>query len=188
MLSKETLNVVRHLLVDSSVLCLGHPGMHMDAHVYLDARGCTFQCVDVVAHSGCEAIYDLNQPCDMGQWDVVLDHGTIEHCFNVSRALMNAANAVKPGGYIFHSPPLTMVNHGYYALSPCLFEEFYKHNGWDLLHMTVQAGDYSAPVDSSLACRSVVPLGATLYVIAQRKTDAPLTYPTLQGKYVQKGQ
>ena len=182
MLSRQSLPVVRHLLQDASVLCLGHPDMDMDAHVYLDSRGCTFKCIDVYRHNGCEELVNLNDALDLGQWDVVLDHGTIEHCFNVSQALMNAASAVKPGGHIFHSPPLTVINHGYYQISPCLFAEFYKANGWEIQHLAAHYGDKSVPVDGSLACRATVPLGSWLYCIAKRLTDAPLR-ATFQEKY-----
>lgn len=186
MLTSQNLPVVGRYLVDRSVLCLGHPGMDggLDAHVWLDSRGCTYRCIDVIAHNGCEELHDLNEPQDLGRWDVVLDHGTIEHCFHVSHALLNAANAVKPGGYIFHCPPLTVVNHGFWQVSPCLFAEFYATNGWKVEYMAAHPNRGAAvAVDGSMAARKVVQPDSWLYVVAQRVGNEPLKAP-IQGKYL----
>ena len=60
----------------------------------------------------------------------MIDAGTIEHCFNIAQAILNAAQAVAPGGHVFHAPPMTMLNHGFYNLNPTLFHDFYGQNGW----------------------------------------------------------
>ncbi len=46
--------------------------------------------VDLVASRGGERILDLNGPLEadlVGGFDVVLDAGTMEHCFNVGQAV-----------------------------------------------------------------------------------------------------
>jgi hypothetical protein len=50
----------------------------------------TLECVDIVASRGCERIVDLNYSAELGQYDLVLDCGTTEHCFNVGQAIINA--------------------------------------------------------------------------------------------------
>lgn len=75
--------------------------------------GAELECVDVYASRGIERIVDLNQPATLGTYDVVLDLGTIEHCFNIAQALKNAVDAVAVGGRIFHTSPVTMINHGF---------------------------------------------------------------------------
>lgn len=82
-----------------------------------------------------EIAADLNEPCDLGQHDLVIDAGTIEHCMNIGTALMNCANACAVGGYVFHGPPLNMMNHGFYNICPTLFYDFYVRNGWRIAAM-----------------------------------------------------
>src|SRR5262245_47593954 len=80
--------------------------------------GSTLECVDVIKWRGFERVLDLNEPHDLGSYDLVIDPGTTEHCFNIGQAIMNAARAVAVGGRIYHSPPLSMVNHGFYNVCP----------------------------------------------------------------------
>ena len=63
--------------------------------------GCELVCVDVHASRGVERIVDLNAPAELGKYDIVMDMGTIEHCFNIGQALKNAVNAVDIGGGVF---------------------------------------------------------------------------------------
>jgi len=92
--------------------------------------GATLECVDIVASRGCEKIVDLNNPTDLGEYDLVLDCGTTEHCFDVAQALVNAAEAVSRGGVIFHCSPMNSMNHGFWNMSPTLYHDFYAQNGW----------------------------------------------------------
>jgi hypothetical protein len=143
--------------------------------------GASLECVDIVASRGVERIVDLNQPHDLGQYDLVLDCGTVEHCFNIGQAIVNAASAVKPGGRIFHTPPLSMVNHGFYNLNPTLFHDFYGQNGWEV--ELLRAADRERTYDIAATARVGVPSELSLYCVARRASDAPLRYPT-QTKYL----
>jgi len=77
---------------------------------------------------------DLNKPLPeelWGQYDVVLDSGTMEHCFNVKEVLFNSVRLLKEGGYIIHLNPVSgMVNHGFYQFSPTLYFDFYAVNNF----------------------------------------------------------
>jgi hypothetical protein len=92
--------------------------------------GAAMRIVDVAAVRGVEELVDLNIPQDLGEYDLVLDAGTLEHCFCPGIALLNMAGAVRAGGRIFHAPPVSMLNHGFYNLCPTLFNDFYLQNGW----------------------------------------------------------
>lgn len=111
--------------------------------------GSTLDCIDISASRGVERTADLNYPCDLGEYDVVLDCGTTEHCFNVGQALMNAANAVRPGGgSIFHCFPMCVMNHGFWNASPTVFKDFYSQNGWSvkMAGLVMKTGDcYDVP-------------------------------------------
>ena len=140
-----------------------------------------FRAVDVSASRGIEVIADLNYPQDLGEWDLVIDPGTVEHCFNIGQALMNAAQAVAVGGIILHTPPLTMLNHGFYCLMPTLFHDFYGQNGWEILHLLLAGGKTTQLVPPTKRFQTAPEM--SLYCLARRSSSAPLIYPT-QSKYL----
>jgi len=149
-------------------------------HVFR-ALGATLDCVDIQASRGIERIVDLNFPCALGRYDLVIDPGTIEHCFNIGQALMNAASAVDAGGAIFHAIPMSMANHGFYNVNPTLLHDFYTQNGWriELLKGVNRQGAFHVPATD----RFEVPPEAVLHCIAVREHDSELQIPR-QTKYL----
>lgn len=141
-----------------------------------------FRCVDIVQSRGVEEVADLNEPQDFGAYDMVLDCGTTEHCANVWQATVNAAQAVKVGGVILHTPPITMVNHGFWCPQPTFYADLYRQNGWKLLGMVLSDGEQIKPIEQPFA-RMLVSQELSLYVMARRTNDAPLRYP-MQTKYL----
>jgi hypothetical protein len=146
-----------------------------------NAIGASLDCVDVSPSRGVERIVDLNLPCELGRYDVVIDAGTVEHCFNIGQAIMNAAGAVDAGGCVFHMPPLSMANHGFYNLNPTLLHDFYAQNGWDIevLEGVTRQGRFKVPP----AARFIAPGEASLLFLASRRVVSPLRFPT-QSKYL----
>jgi hypothetical protein len=145
------------------------------------AIGARLDCVDIHPSRGIERVVNLDHPCNLGTYDVVLDAGTVEHCFNIGQAILNAAGAVAPGGCIYHSPPLSMTNHGFYNLNPTLLHDFYSQNGWrlELLIGGNAEGKFKVPHTE----RFVAPPEALLYCIARRGSATGLKFPT-QSKYL----
>lgn len=146
-------------------------------------------CIDVMPNRDVEQQRDLNAHLGMVDFDLVIDAGTIEHCANIGQALMNAANAVAPRGVVFHSPPLSMVNHGFYNVSPTLLHDFYTQNGWEVLHLsgfTVNRDADFPEFDVHPTDRIRYPDNSALYFLARKpQTPAPLRWPT-QTKYLKK--
>lgn len=74
---------------------------------------------------GAKLLHDLNQPIPAawkGQYDAVIDGGTLEHVFNFPVALRNVMEMVRPGGRLFiHNCANNMCGHGFYQFSPELF-------------------------------------------------------------------
>ena len=124
---------------DSEAICKRH-GLEQrkipDAHSYFSLKDCELDVYDIVAERDNEIILDLNYPnvsnVSSETYDIVLDVGTAEHCFNIGQALMNMAAMVKGGGYIIHENPFNCGNHGFYNLNPTLFHDFYVQNGFDI--------------------------------------------------------
>lgn len=149
-------------------------------HVF-EKLGSTLDCIDIHASRGVERMVDLNLPVDLGDYDLVIDAGTIEHCFNIAQAIINAAQAVNVGGHIFHSPPLTMINHGFYNICPTFFHDFYTQNGFEIEHMSGYTKDKSGPVDPTGRFETFSE--ASLYCVAKRIIKGPLKFPQ-QTKYL----
>lgn len=73
-----------------------------------------------------EVIIDLNITLErIDYFDLVIDN-VMQHCFNIGTALLNIINHVKLGGFILHVNPITMINHGFYNLSPQFYHSFYR--------------------------------------------------------------
>lgn len=149
-----------------------------DTDELFEYLGVRLSVIDFVKDKGTEKVANLNEPHDLGQFDVVIDPGTLEHCFNIGQALMNAANAVKLGGHILHLSPMNMPNHGFYNLSPTLYHDFYSQNGWSCEIKVIAQPFKVSPTD-----RFVVTSEQLLRCIAQKHNDDPLKMP-IQTKYL----
>jgi hypothetical protein len=177
---------------DSLQVAAFHKSFKLDHVVettsFFTALGLQLDCIDVRVGRGIERIVDLNQPLPedfVGCYRLVLDPGTLEHCFNIGQAAMNAAQAVALGGCIVHINPMSMFNHGFYNLSPTFYYDFYSQNGFEILFMNALAS-----VAGKHEFREVPPVArfkttledAVLVVVAQRKLAQPIVWPT-QTKY-----
>ena len=156
----------------------------VETKALFNALGCHFECVDTVNWRGFERITDLNYPQTLGKFDLVIDPGTTEHCFNIGQAMLNGANAVKKGGRIYHSPPMTMINHGFYNVCPTMLYDFYTQNDWDVEILEARIGDsfvaITGPGASSRAVKTS--MNAGLVCIAKRNTNIDLIFP-VQTRY-----
>jgi hypothetical protein len=152
------------------------------------ALGLQLDCIDMRPGHGIDRVVDLNQPLPedlAGRYAMVIDPGTIEHCFNIGQAMINATRAVAVGGFIVHVNPLTMINHGFYNLNPTFYSDFYGDNGFTLKFMNGLAPkirpDAFFDVDPMRRIKGV-PEDSVMIVIAQRIADRPLVWP-VQAKY-----
>ena len=173
-----------------TILGLGYP----DNIDHVDLKGSSLTCVDIIAHHGFEKVRDLSVPGvlqDLGQFDLVIDSGTTEHCANICNAYINAASAVKVGGHIIHEVPINMPNHGYWNISPIWFFDFYEANKF-----VVERCDrtLSAPFDvskvlpwpggSATQQLNNVPEVCCTLCVARRTTAAPITIPKCQDVWI----
>ncbi|MDY0882650.1 hypothetical protein ACFPL7_06800 [Dongia soli] len=156
----------------------------------LASRGIHMDCLDIVATRGSEIVVDLNEqiPSELvGQYEIVFDGGTMEHCFNVPQVLKNILAMTKVGGYIVHVNPLNMFNHGFYSFSPTFYHDFYSQGG----HRLAAAihgfnGPSLAPNVFTLPTVQrfdKAPERASLIVIAQKMVERDAGWP-VQTKYL----
>lgn len=108
------------------------------AESFFKALGATLEVLDVKAWRGDEIIVDLNYDANPKEtYDLLLDNGTLEHCFNVPMAIWNIRGFVKPGGYVIHWNPHHMPNHGFYNFSSTFFWDWYEANGGKVVDQTL---------------------------------------------------
>jgi SAM-dependent methyltransferase len=163
----------------------------VDSHSLFAVCGYDLDCIDISAARGDEIIADMNHalPSELeGQFDVVYDGGTLEHCFNIAQAIKNMALACKVGGFCVNINPLNVYNHGFYNFSPTFYADFYGCNGFQLTDLVALSGNYGT-LDSPQSMRlpplkrfDQAPERAVIMAVAQKVEQAPIAWP-IQAKY-----
>jgi hypothetical protein len=142
-------------------------------------------------------LHDLNDPFPAhlrGQFDLVVDGGTLEHIFNYPAALRHCLEVVQVGGHFMTiTPASNQMGHGFYQFSPELFfRVFSAENGFALRKIVLfDAGKEESPLyevkDPDLTgqrseLRSARPL--QLIALAQKIADVPIfATPPQQSDY-----
>lgn len=151
------------------------------------ALGYDLEVVDIVEARGGEILLDLNEPLpeEMKQrYAIVMDAGTLEHCFNIGQAAANVAEMVAAGGAAVHGNPINMFNHGFYNLNPTWYYDFYESNGYviELLQLVVPGEVPTVSPVPPFARFQRVPENSTLLVVARRAETKAIRWP-VQRKY-----
>lgn len=160
-----------------------------DTRQVFQELGYSLEVVDIQAARGGELIVDLNQPLPdslVAKFDLVVDTGTCEHCFNIAQAAINLASMVCAEGTIIQALPLNSFNHGFYNVNPTWFHDFYPSNGFrirSLCAFTDIVRDPKRFEPPSFARFRDPPYNSVMVVVAEREVVKPITYPT-QRKYV----
>ncbi len=150
--------------------------------------GYSLDVIDIHAARGNEIILDLNHPlpADFSRtYDLVLDTGTCEHCFNIGQAAINLASLVKTKGIIVQAMPLNSFNHGFYNVNPTWFHDFYPANGFSILFLRGVTNAVKSPEGFDLPAFErffEVPRNSIMLLAARRDEARPLTMP-VQHKY-----
>jgi SAM-dependent methyltransferase len=98
--------------------------------------------IDFNADEGCNIIHDLNLHLPkqyLGQYDLVVEMGTMEHIFDIRAVFDNITKLLKVGGSVFHFSPLDSINHGFYNFSLNLFYDVYRNNGFEDIELFIVA-------------------------------------------------
>ena len=98
------------------------------AEPFFESLGATAcEAMDVSSYEGANIVHDMNEALPSSfyeQFDVVFDGGTLEHVFQFPRALHNAMQLVKPGGwFVGFTCGNNWFGHGFYQFSP---EVYYR--------------------------------------------------------------
>jgi hypothetical protein len=159
-----------------------------DAKCLFALLGQELEVMDLVATRGGEIIQDLNDPVPehmRERYAVVLDAGTLEHCFNVAQAAKNVAEMVALGGAVIHGNPLNMYNHGFYNLNPTWYHDFYETNGFAVEFLRLVTNPVFAPQVAEVPAFQRfrgIPDDSVLLVVARRAGLQTVRWP-VQRKY-----
>lgn len=153
------------------------------------ALGIEADFFDINASRGFEIVLDLNQPLPTqfaGQYDLVYDGGTMEHCFNVGTVITNILALGKVGAFILHINPLNFFNHGFFNFCPTFYFDFYQQSGNQIVSdfyavhgPPLQPKLFTLPPTQGIPA---LPDRSGLMVMAKKLTDRKASWP-LQTKY-----
>lgn len=182
-----------HFREDSAQIARWH-GLPQNAQIveakhFMALLGYDLEVMDITQVRGGELLQDLNQPVPEvlhRRYALVIDPGTLEHCFNIAQAVKNVVQMIAVGGCVFHGNPLNRFNHGFYNLNPTWYRDFYLANGFEIQAVEGVSGAArnSRRFEVPPAARfKGVPPESSIYFLARRVADQPVRWPT-QSKYV----
>jgi hypothetical protein len=135
---------------------------------------------------------DLNHPITLNRrFDVVINHGTAEHIFNIGQVFRTVHDYTLPGGLMIHESPFTgWIDHGFYSLQPTLYFDLADFNQYALFGMFVE--DLTAQTILQIKTREDVhtfvkakdlPENSMLFTVLKKSAfDQPFQLP-MQGYY-----
>ncbi len=113
------------------------------AESFFKTLGFDLDVLDIKEIRGGELIFDLNwglndqinlgSPIRTRKYDLIVENGSLEHCFNFSQGLQTLASLVKKDGYIILWNPFFMPNHGFISVNPTFYCDFFEANGFEVI-------------------------------------------------------
>jgi SAM-dependent methyltransferase len=134
---------------------------------------------------------DLNQPIALNQqFDLVYNHGTMEHVANPQNVMRTMHAHCERGGLMVHEAPWTgWLDHGMVSFQPTWFYDHAHANDYDIRYFAIEQADWRLLIEvidrehmHSLIANHKIPKGAMLYVAMRRTSDAQFKIP-MQGVY-----
>lgn len=135
---------------------------------------------------------DLNRPLPpLGLFDLVINHGTAEHVFDVAQVFASMHNACAVGGLMVHESPFTgWLDHGFYCFQPTLFYDLAAANGYEVASIAVHEIKSRQIIDvpnreaMTQILAAGVPHNAMLFVVLKKTHGLQFRLP-VQGYYAQ---
>ena len=160
--------------------------------------------IDISQYEDASVTQDISKPLRsdlIGQFDLAIDGGTLEHVFNFPAAVANLMRLVKVGGAVYTQNPCnSLAGHGFYQFSPeLMYRVFSKQNGFDISFVRVAIArdqqveqttgqpvyEVTDPVEYGGRVLLAGPNPAILMSLAIKRADVePFTQPVLQSDYL----
>ncbi len=167
-------------------ICKGH------SRDFYEAIGMEYTSLDA-SGKGDAIVFDLNFDTvpeeQRGKFDLLTNFGTSEHVFNQYNTFKAAHDFVRKGGAFMHFTPfLGYVDHGYYSLQPCFYNDLAAANGYEILGMWLNPDGrhdaylipWSRDILKHLSLQATHYSG--LFVLMRQTRDEEFKVP-LQGRY-----
>ena len=167
-------------------------------HLYKMLGAPHYDCFDLNEEHGAIK-HDLNHPIAdtslYGKYDLVTDHGSCEHVFNIAEAYRTMHRLCKPGGFLVISQALWGGN-GYFLYDKPFFEGIAAANGYRIifdsyvicLNRTTMGNSqeqFHVPLSSGLL--QAIDLGNVdeigVYAVLEKTSDDEFQFP-YQGNYL----
>lgn len=72
-------------------------------------------------------------------YDVIINHGTAEHIFNIAQVFRTMHDCCADGGLMIHESPFTgWIDHGFYCLHPTLFYDVAAANNYEIVLIALE--------------------------------------------------
>jgi len=130
---------------------------------------------------------EVSKACN---YDVVINHGTAEHIFNVANVFRLMHDQCKSGGLMIHESPFTgWIDHGFWTVQPTAYYDLAHANSYDMRFMAVNQIKQQSSVEIhsreqliKMAAAGGIPNNAMIYVAMRKTVDEPFQIP-MQGVY-----
>ena len=121
--------------------------------------------------------YEIDQEyCEY--FDLVLDGGTLEHCYNISQAFKNVCQMVKVGGFSLHTNPANSLNHGYFNLNPLFYDHGFTKNGFNIHDLCILDQTQCVQSIRGIKKGKVIPVKASVFCKAEKVTQVKFVWPS----------
>ena len=143
-----------------------------------------YQCIDGDGRLGAN-IWDLNYAVPenhIDKYDLVTNHGTTEHVFNVFQAFKNIHDLTRANGIMLHVVPFQgNVNHGFFNFQPDFFLDLAKENSYEIIQINVTIGVWNKIVlpwnAETFQSAFQVGMDANLEVVMRKSSDQQFKIP-----------
>ena len=93
-------------------------------------------------------------------YDLLIDSGTAEHCFNIGKVFENYFHLLKPGGFLFQYIPFLSPNHGFWSMNPTAVFDLASCNPIKVLDCKILSFDsYKSYFKNQANCIKFSPTG-----------------------------
>ena len=117
----------------------------LSIEAFCETSGITFEYLDIMPGTGTQNCFqhiDLNLPIPEHlycKYDLLIDSGTAEHCFNIGKVFENYFHMLKPGGILIQYIPFLSPNHGFWSINPTTIYDMARVNPIKLFQMNLNA-------------------------------------------------
>lgn len=132
---------------------------------------------------------ELNLPINIGElFDVVINHGTAEHIFNIAQVFESIHNHCDVNGWMIHDAPFNgWIDHGFYCLQPTLFYDVALANCYETHLVAIHEVKSRQIVrlhsrDDVIRMAESIPRNALLFAAFRKRVEQPFRIP-VQGYY-----